>query len=145
MEPLELEPAADRVLPAQDRRKFVPEPLPVRLLTVDDAVLVCAAGLEVPLDDFYVTMLKFEREKVDGLVYRADNFRLRFTIVETLPDRESLRPLLIEVPRLAEIEPQLIDREFEYTRQRGIMPGEERMVLGDPAGNWVEIVEHRAI
>ena len=35
---IELEAArGEAVLPATDRRRFVPEPLPVRLLTVDDA------------------------------------------------------------------------------------------------------------
>ena len=149
IEPIELESRGEAVLPAKDRRRFVPEPLPVRLLTVDDATLISSAGLEVQLDAFYVSLLKFEREQVegpiDGPVYRADNFRLRFQIIEMLPERETLRPLLIEVQRLSEIEHELITREIEYTRQRGITPGEERLVLRDPAGNWVEIVECRAI
>ena len=59
MDQMELEPTANVVLPAADRRPLIPEPLPVRLLTVEDATLIAAAGLEVQLDDFYVDLLKF--------------------------------------------------------------------------------------
>lgn len=142
---MELEPSAHVVLPAADRRPLIPEPLPVRLLTVDDATLHAAAGLEVPLDEFYVGLLKFERDEEPGLTYRADNFRLRFGITETFPERDNLRPLVIEVPRLSDVEHSIIDRKLDYTRQRGVAPGEERLVLQDPAGNWVEIVEYRTI
>ena len=34
---------------------------------------------------------------------------------------------------------------MEYTRQRGLNLGEESLVLLDPAGNWVEIVEMRVV
>ena len=142
---MELEPSAHVVLPAADRRPLIPEPLPVRLVTVDDATLPAVAGLEVQLDEFYVGLLKFERETGDEPTYRADNFRLRFKIIERFPERDNLRPLLIEVPRLPELEHELIEREIDYTRQRGVTPGEERLVLQDPAGNWVEIVEYRTI
>jgi len=145
MEPIELEEGVNLPRPVADKRPMVPEPLPVRLLTVDDATLVASAGLEVQLDAFYVGLLKFEREAGHELIYHADNFRLLFDIIERLPERDSLRPLLIEVPRLADIEIGLIEREIEYARQRGITPGEERLVLQDPAGNWVEVVEYRAI
>src|SRR6266480_3944167 len=118
MDQMELEPSAHVVLPAADCRPLIPEPLPVRLLTVDDATLHAAAGLEVPLDEFYVGLLKFERDDEPGLAYRADNFRLCFVIT---------------------------DRKLDYTRQRGVTPGEERLVLQDPAGNWVEVVEYRVI
>lgn len=142
---MELEPSAHVVLPAADHRPLIPEPLPVRLLTVDDATLHAAAGLEVQLDEFYVGLLKFEREESDEPIYRADNFRLRFSITETFPERDNLRPLLIEVPRLSDLEHAIIDRKLDYTRQRGVTLGEERLILQDPAGNWVEIVEFRGI
>jgi hypothetical protein len=101
--------------------------------------------LEVQLDEFYVGLLKFEREESDEPIYRADNFRLRFSITETFPERDNLRPLLIEVPRLSDLEHAIIDRKLDYTRQRGVTLGEERLILQDPAGNWVEIVEFRGI
>ena len=145
MDQMELEPSAHVVMPAADRRPLIPEPLPVRLITVDDATLHAAAGLEVPLDEFYVGLLKFEREEELGLTYRADNFRLRIRITETFPQRDNLRPLLIEVPRLSDLEHAIIDRKLDYLRQRGVTPGEERLVLQDPAGNWIEVVEYRII
>jgi hypothetical protein len=123
----------------------VPEPLPVRLLTVDDATLVTMAGLEVQLDAFYVGLLQFEREPGHDPIYRADNFRVLFEVVEALPQRYSVRPLQVEVPRVGEIEFGLIERKIEYTRMRGISPGEERLSVQDPAGNWIEVVEYRAI
>jgi len=142
---VELEESAINFKPIIDRRPLIPEPLPVRLLTVEDATLIAAAGLEVQLDEFYISLLRFEREEGDELIYRADNFRLRFRITETFPERDNLRPLLIEVPCLSDLEHAIIDRRLDYTRQRGVTPGEERLVLQDPAGNWIEVVEYRVI
>jgi hypothetical protein len=204
---IELEPAAGESSPAApDRRPRVPEPLPVRLVAVDDVRLPATAGLERELDAFYVDLLGFAREggpprprrpvepplgmspepgrltalppmglglrhreelrreeartavatvqpaasptaPADraGPVYEADNFRLRFEIVEGLVVRESLRPLGIEVPSLAEAEAKLLGAEIEHTRQRGLAPGQESIVLLDPAGNWVELVEMRLV
>ena len=31
--------------------------------------------------------------------------------------------------------------EIEYARQKGLGPGEESVLLRDPAGNWVEVAE----
>src|SRR3954468_14718567 len=129
MDPIELEPAGDLPLPVADKRPLVPEPLPVRLLTVEDATLLTPAGLEVQLDAFYEGFLKFEREQGHPLIYHAENFRLLFEVVERFPERDSVRPLVIEVPRLADIEFGLIERKIEYTRQRGLSPGEERLAL----------------
>src|SRR5262245_41383109 len=129
MDHMELEPSANVVLPGADRRPLVPEPIPVRLLTVDDAQLFASAGLEVQLDEFYVGLLRFERCLLNEheIIYRADNFRLKFEIIERFPERDTLRPLLVEVPRLSDVEHQLIEREMEYSRLRGITPGEQRL------------------
>lgn len=145
MDQMKLEPSANVVLPAADHRPLIPEPLPVRLVTVEDATLIAAAGLEVPLDEFYVGLLKFEREDGHEPIYRADNFRLRFQITERFPERDNLRPLLIEVPQLSELEHTLIELKLDYVRQRGLIPGETRLLLQDPAGNWIELTEYRTI
>jgi hypothetical protein len=142
---MELEPSANVTLPRADRRPLIPEPIPVRLVTVDDAELVALAGLEHELDDFYIGLLKFQRDPLDELAYQAENFRIKFAISETLPERDNLRPLLIEVSRLSEIEHQLVEAEIDYTRQRGLMPGETRLLVQDPAGNWIELTEYRAL
>jgi hypothetical protein len=56
-----------------------------------------------------------------------------------------MRPLGLEVPALADLELKLVEAEVEYTRQRGLLPGEESIVLLDPAGNWIEIMDRRAV
>lgn len=143
---MELEESPIPFTPLTDKRPLIPEPLPVRLLTVEDATLLTSAGLETQLDAFYIDLLKFERDdKAEGLVYRADNFRLRFEVIEMRPDREVFRPVGIEVPVLTDVEHRLIEREIEYSRQRGLTAGQERLVLRDPAGNWIEIAEYRKV
>jgi len=143
---MELEPATRTYKPAIDRRPRVPEPLPVRLVTVDDARLPSAAGLERQLDSFYVGVLGFvRRDDGEAIAYRADNFTLHFTVIEPPVRRDDLRPLGVEVPSLSELEAKLLDAEIEYARQRGLLPGEESITLTDPAGNWLEITDRRAV
>jgi hypothetical protein len=146
-EPLELLEATEVFKPASDRRPRMPEPLPVKMVTVEDAWLIMAAGLEVQLDDFYVGLLGFERvDPMDhAIVYRAENFALHFEVLEPLIRRETLRALGIEVLSLAQTEDLLIAREIPYTRQKGLIPGQESLMLLDPAGNWLQLTESRAI
>lgn len=132
--------------PVEDHRPRVPEPLPVRLIAVADVTFPATCGLEVELDDFYVKLLRFEREPpYHEHVYRADNFRLRFALHEGLVHRDGYRPLGIEVQSLADAERQLIERQIEYTKQRTLVPGQLSLLLLDPAGNPVELVEERRI
>ena len=143
---MELEPSPGRFKTTIDRRPRVPEPLPVRLVTVADARLPAAAGLERRLDAFYVNVLGFERRDDGGIItYRAENFSLHIDTLEPPLSRTDMRPLAIEVPSLAEMEGKLIEAELEYSRQRGLLPGEEMIVMLDPAGNWLEIVDRRAV
>jgi hypothetical protein len=149
-DPIELEPVTGPFSPEADRRPRVPEPPPVRLVAVDDVRLEAEAGLEKKLDDFYVAMLKFEREPaaegINLLRYKAENFRLRIVMVDHPVDRDdNLRILGIVVPSLLAVEHGLIDREIEYVRQKGLIPGQESLLLRDPAGNWLEITEHRLL
>src|SRR4051794_14724400 len=80
--------------PAADRRPRMPEPLPVRLVAVDDVTLITAAGLETELDAFYVGLLEFKRHP-DGhrLTYHAENFDLRFDVIEPPVKRDHCRAL----------------------------------------------------
>ncbi|HVT90985.1 MAG TPA: hypothetical protein VHD56_19185 [Tepidisphaeraceae bacterium] len=144
---MELEPSSINFKPVIDRRLHMPEPPPVRLVAIEDIVLSAGAGLEVQLDDFYVNMLRFERESAKyGLItYKAENFRLRFEIVEPPLLREDFRPLGIDVPNLPIIEQQLIDRKIEFLFQKPLLAGQESLLLQDPAGNWVQIGEIRII
>ena len=143
---MELEPATRTFKPAIDRRPRVPEPLPVRLAPLDDARLPAAAGLERQLDAFYVGVLGFARKSEnEPIAYRADNFTLYFEVIEPPLRRDDLRPLGLEVPSLSDLSLKLVEAEIEHARQRGLLPGEESIVLLDPAGNWLEISDRRAV
>ena len=155
LEPLAPAPEGSRFRAVADRRPRVPEPLPVKLLVVSDPRLPVGAGLERRLDAFYVGLLGFERrshapaagpQAADAVIsYRADNFTLHLSVQEPPVRRADLRPLGIEVPSLAALEEKLIDAEHEYERQRGLLPGEASIVLPDPAGNWLEVVDMKSV
>ena len=143
--PIELE-APTGIDPVADRRPRMDEPLPVRLVAVADVTLPVIAGLEVDLDRFYVGLLEFLRDPDPRqLIYHADNFALRFVVQELLPQRGEYRPVQIEVQSLTVAEHKLIEAKLEYVRQRTLTPGQDSLVLLDPAGNWVELVEYRAV
>jgi hypothetical protein len=133
--------------PVHDRRPVMPQPPPVRLVAVDDVHLPAAAGLEKRLDDFYVSLLQFEREGADTghLHYKAERFHLIFDVLEPPIDRENMRAILIDVPSLRAAEQGLIDREIEYERCKSLTVGEQNLLLQDPAGNWVQIGEFNAV
>ena len=144
--PLESPPTDDRApQSAADARPRMPEPLPVRLVAIDDVLLVAPPDIEDKLDAFYVDLLQFQRIE-SALAYQAENFALRFDIQ---PDRpvahESLRAQGVEVQSLLDAERKLIDLEIEYIRQRGLTPGSESLLVLDPAGNWIELVESRLV
>src|SRR5438477_9358250 len=141
--PIELE-APTGIAPAPDKRPRMPEPLPVRIVAIEDVTLPAIAGLEVQLDEFYVALLEFARDlDLRQLIYHADNFAIRFIVQELLPQRGEYRPLQIEVQSLLLAEQKLMAAKIEYIRQRTLTPGEESLALLDPAGNWVELVESR--
>ena len=142
----QLEPSANIALPPADKRRLIPEPLPVKLVAIEDVRLPAPAGIETQLDAFYVGMWEFERgENEQGIVYRADNFRLRFDVIEPPIARDELRPVQIEVRSLREAEHKLIEAELEYERQKGLTAGSDVLLVLDPAGNWVALVEAKAI
>lgn len=146
-EPFKLEETDGSFTVKPDRRKRVPEPLPVRIIAVEDVTIPCAAGLETAMDDFYVSLLGFVRDTTPShaIVYHADNVDLLVEVVEPPLQRETLRATLIEVPSLEVLEHQLIEREIEYTRIRSIFPGQRALNFQDPAGNYVEATEKRII
>jgi hypothetical protein len=138
------EPSID-FKPVVDRRPVMPEPPPVQLVAVEDVHATCAAGLERKLDDFYVGLLKFEREYTPPdpahclIVYKAENFRLVLEVLEPPMARDNMRPIAIGVPSLFLLEKQLIDREIEYGWQKSLNPGGETLFFQDPADNWIQV------
>jgi hypothetical protein len=145
MEPIELEPPSG-LIPVADERRRMAEPPPVRLVAVDHVRLPVQVRLIPLLKPFYVDLWGFVAEP-GGLVFKAENFRLRFEPVETPPpvERGSIRPQGIEVQSLIAAERKLVDAEIEYIRQRGLLPGQYSLLLRDPAGNWFELVDARPV
>jgi hypothetical protein len=142
---MELEPSTN-FRPVEDKRAHLPPPPPVLLVTVEDARLPAPAGLERELDRFYVGLLQFERDaKEGGIVYRAENFRLWIDLAEGPIQRDDMRMLGIVVKSLTEAIRKLGEAEIAYSRERGLIAGEERLLLLDPAGNWIRIVQSKAI
>jgi hypothetical protein len=142
---IELADPTGFALPA-DQRPKMPEPLPVRLVAVADVHLPAQADLEKQHDDFYCVLLKMVRDEPrDQRIYRADNHRVVFHLGEGLIQRDSCRPLGVEIDSLAQVEAGLVEREIEYERLRGIVPGMESIFVKDPSGNWVEVIEIRPI
>ena len=142
---MQLEEPSSAFTPEQDRRPRVPEPLPVRLVAIKDVRLEAPAGVERDLDALYAGLLGMERVDGEAIVYRAENFDLYVDVLEPPIPRVDFRPLRVLVKSLDELEPKLIDAKLEYARRRGLMPGDEALVLQDAAGNWVEVTQVRPV
>ena len=179
---MELADDSDPLNLKRDPRPTIPEPPPVRLIAVEDVILLTSPGKEALLDAFYVGLLKMDREDhelpvrpltepilgdatpkvlpprarrrplpvvpaggLQGPVYRAENRRVSFHVLEPPIERESLRPLGIEVPSLTSARLQIEQMEIEYARQKGLYPGHDSLLLMDPGGNWIEIMESRPV
>ena len=148
--PIEEEPSFGADAGDADPRPRLPDPLPVRLVAVEHVRMTAPRDAEEKLDAFYVGLLGFDRycgpEAGEGeLVFRAENFLLRFRLLDPPIVHDTLRPQGIEVNDLLELEKKLVGAELKYTRERGITPGRETLLLLDPAGNWVEIGEIRLV
>ncbi len=146
---IELEASSARVRPSDDRRPRMPEPLPVRLVSIADVMALAPEGVEAAMDRLYVAILGFERapelEYPGCQIYRAENFMLRIERREAPVERKGYTPVRIEVRSLAAEEAKLIEAEIPFDRQKGLTPGEESLFLHDPGGNVVELVEARGV
>ena len=142
---MRLEEPSFHFKPRHDRRLRVPEPLPVKLLAINDVRVDAAAGLERQLDAFYAGLLGMQRVAGEAIVYRTENFDLYVDVLEPPVARDDFRPVRVEVRSLDESELKLADAGVEYVRRRGLMPGDEALVLQDPASNWVELTESRPV
>ncbi len=143
MDRLELEESSGLIPVADDRRR-IDEPPPIKLVAIDDVWLATMPGIEAALDQFYVGVWQMVRDdESPEIVYRTENFRLRFEIVSNQKpiEREGMRPQGIEVRSLREAELKLVQNEIDYIRQRGLLPGIYSLLLRDPAGNWIELFD----
>jgi hypothetical protein len=132
-----------------DRRPTMPEPLPVRLIAVADVRLPCPPEKEVGemLDAFYVGLLKFRRLPSDEFhhFYLSDNYALILQAHNRPVQRERVAPTMIEVEDRKTIHQQLIEREYPYEWMRDLTPGADYLLLQDPAGNWVGILQRTQV
>lgn len=139
-----LESPAEASERRDDRRPKIEEPPPVRLMAIEDCQLWAAAGLERELDEFYVGLLNFERQPADNeIIYRAENLRVRVAVLECPLPREDYRPLALAVDSLGALVGRLNDAKIEFVRHYGLTPGQDNLLVSDPAGNPVEISETR--
>ncbi|MEM6312561.1 MAG: hypothetical protein AAF743_00625 [Planctomycetota bacterium] len=143
--PLELEATGKPVASSTDDRPHMPEPPPVRLLAVADVHRPTAAGQEPALDVFYTKLLPFEREPAEFPTYRAERHALVFDVLEPPIERESYQPVALQVFDLPATEEKLIDAEIEYEKVEHLTPGNDGLLLKDPAGGWVLVTEWREV
>jgi hypothetical protein len=138
---MELEPSSIDFKPGKDPRPHMPERPVVRLQAIEDVRLNTPAGLEKELDAFYVGMLRFERdaEETACIAYRAERFRICFTVVERMPERGDYRPVMCDVPFMNDFVTALNDGQIGFEWQKGITAGVDRVLLRDPAGNYVSV------
>jgi hypothetical protein len=140
----ELEPSRHPVAKASDTRRRLEEPLPVELEAVADLHVPVPKALQKDMLRLYGEMLQFAAMPAEPhLAFRADNFILRFDLPRS--DKPNYHPIRIIIPSLPVFEAQLSEAGIEYTRQRGLLPGEEVTVLLDPDGNWLEVHERKDI
>ncbi|MEM7809300.1 MAG: hypothetical protein AAF561_14415 [Planctomycetota bacterium] len=126
-----------------DRRPRLPEPPPIRIEAVADVHLPMSAGLEVELDDFYTRLLPMVRREGEFPAYDAEDFGIVFDVVETRPDRDELRPVLLRVRGFDVFFTMLQEQQIEFQHLRGVGPGDDAVLLRDPAGNWVQVAAWR--
>jgi hypothetical protein len=142
--PIQLAKRREDVAPiAVDQRPLVPEPPPVRLVSIADVRLNVRPAEEPELDRLYVEVLGFERVSgaSAGTVFRAENADLIFSVSEPESPRSHLRMIAVEVPSLATIEQRLLERGIEFQWQKSLQPGHDSILLLDPGGNWIEVRE----
>ena len=143
---IELEPSQGKTI-AHDTRRTMPEPPPVRLVSVADVHLPAAVGREAELDLLYVEVLGFVKQPSPGgtLAYAAENFSIVFDFLDPPIDRDAMPTTPIEVPSLTILQQILIDREIPHEWVKSLLPGTYAIVLQDPAGNWLSVGEARPI
>ena len=132
---------------ADDLRPTIPEPPPVRLAVVRDVTLPMRAGLEHKVEPFYVRLLRFRRlpDPAGGLAFEAENHDLHFRVTELSPARPDVRPLGVLTPFFNDIASELDAAKYEYDLVRGLVAGDDALLLQDPAGNWLAVAPLREV
>lgn len=125
------------------------QPLPVRLIAVDDVTIPCPAGVDHLLDAFYVELLGMKRVTNAGpslalvIEFRADNVSLRLAVEDRPVEHDALRPMMVEVDDRGRLIKEVIDRRMPFEMIKSLIAGEDHLLLIDPAGNYVGVLQHR--
>ena len=119
----------------------------MRLLVVRDVTLPMRAGLEHRVVPFYVDLLRFRRlaGEAGGVAFEAENFDLHFRVTELSPERPDVRPLGVLTPFFNDIVSELDAMKYEYDLVRGLVAGDDAVLLQDPAGNWLAVAPLREV
>ena len=129
-----------------DDRPTLPEPPPVRVVALRDVILPTLAGLHDKLAAFYVGLLQFRQDSADLLAFEAENVCVRFNLVVDYPlERDHTRPLGIQVPHYRAILERLQTGRSDFEVVRGLVAGNDAILIRDPAGNWIAIGELRDV
>ena len=139
---MELEQPGFDFKPKPDARGRMEQPLPVELEAVADVRGPSPLCNLARMDQLYVDILEFAPLS-EAAAYRAENFNLRFDLADA--DRSGYRTIRIIVQSLVRVVTRLMDAQIEYTRQKGIMPGQDALVFEDPDGNWLEVRQRRTL
>lgn len=143
-----LEPAPETpVEKIYDERRFMPEPPPVRVAAVADMMVSVKPVDAAMLTRIYCDLLGMVRDDDDAGRLRvwAENVAITFVPAEASPERQSVRPLGVEVPSLALLIERLLEAGVEYLRQKSVDAGDESILILDPGGNWIEVRESRIV
>jgi hypothetical protein len=127
------------------------QPLPVRLVAIEDVHVPCPAGVDHLLDAFYVDLLNMVRlndiddideNGVTVIRFRADNHVLHLHVEDRPVEHDALRPLIVELDDRASLMKKLIANHIHYEWVKGIAAGDDHVLLIDPAGNYVGVIHH---
>lgn len=140
---MELEQPGFDFKPQHDARGRMEQPLPVELEAIANVRGPLPKCALAKMDELYVDILEFAPLGNAPAAYRAENFTLSFDLPEV--DRASYRLIRVIVRSLVTVVKKLVEAQIEYSRQKGIMPGQDALVFEDPDGNWLEVRQRRTL
>ncbi len=121
-----------------------------RLLAIDHVRLLASPETVESLDLFYVEQIGFERlrsPEPELIIYRGyprSGPRLQIRLVDDPGQERGRRQAVIQVASLAGLIELLDEERRNYSLVQGFSYYERRLLLEDPAGNRVELVESHA-
>jgi predicted enzyme related to lactoylglutathione lyase len=115
-----------------------------RLVAVGDVARSAAASLAEELVAFYVDVLGLTRLALAEpavIAFRGEQVtgpRLLVRLMEKPPEPDVI-PMMIQVASLSEVAEELAGRGTEVLWSQGMWYYERRLLVQDPAGNWLSL------